>query len=138
MGISPQAMLGHSVGEYVAALAGVISLEDALTLVAMRGRLMQQLPTGSMLAVSLPEAEVKSLVDEKIIPSRKQRAKLMRGFRAHDAVDAFQDKILAKGIDCRRLHTSHAFHSPMMDRLLEPFTQSVKSQTESSPDSLYL
>lgn len=126
-GISPQAMLGHSVGEYVAAcLAGVISLEDALALVAMRGQLMQQLPTGSMLAVSLPEAEVKALLDEKLSLAASNGPSLCVVSGTHDAVDAFQDKILAKDIDCRRLHTSHAFHSPMMDPILEPFTQSVK------------
>jgi len=74
----------------------------------MRGRLMQQLPTGSMLAVSLPEAEVKALWMKKLSLAASNGPSLC-GFGTHDAVDAFQDKILAKDIDCRRLHTSHAF-----------------------------
>jgi NAD(P)-dependent dehydrogenase (short-subunit alcohol dehydrogenase family)/acyl carrier protein len=65
-------------------------------------------------------------LDEKLSLAASNGPSLCVVSGAHDAVDAFQDKILAKGIDCRRLHTSHAFHSPMMDRLLEPFTQSVK------------
>lgn len=66
-GIKPQAAIGHSIREYVAAtIAGVFSLEDALDLVALRGKLMQQMPTGSMLAVSLPEAEVQKLLDDEL------------------------------------------------------------------------
>ncbi|HEY9665696.1 MAG TPA: type I polyketide synthase, partial [Coleofasciculaceae cyanobacterium] len=126
-GISPQAMIGHSLGEYVAAcLAGVMSLEDALALVAVRGRLMQQLPTGAMLAVSLPASEVEALLDNQLslAASNSPASCVVSG--TNDAIDAFQNKLLAKGIDCRRLHTSHAFHSPMMDAILEPFIEEVK------------
>jgi len=90
-----------------------------------------------MLAVSLPEAEVKALLDEKLSLAASNGPSLLRGFGAHDAVRCFQDKM--PGIDCRRLHTSHAFHSPMMDRLLEPFTsQKVKLNPPRFPLSLTL
>ena len=66
-GIRPEAMIGHSIGEYVAAcLSGCFSIEEALMLVAERGRLMQNQPGGSMLAVSLPEEELRSLLGEEL------------------------------------------------------------------------
>jgi len=126
-GISPQAMIGHSHGEYVAAcLAEVMSLEDALALVAVRGRLMQQLPTGAMLAVSLPASEVETLLDNQLSLAASNAPASCVVSGTHDAIDAFQNKLVAQGIDCRRLHTSHAFHSPMMDGILEPFIEEVK------------
>jgi acyl transferase domain-containing protein/acyl carrier protein len=126
-GISPQAMLGHSVGEYVAAcLAGVMSLEDALALVAIRGQLMQQLPTGSMLAVSLPETEIQALLIDTLSLAASNGPGLCAISGTDDAVDALQKQLTAKGIECRRLHTSHAFHSPMMAAISEPFAEEVR------------
>ena len=140
-GIVPQAAIGHSIGEYVAAtLADVMSLTDALALVAVRGRLMQQLPRGAMLSVPLSEAEVRDLIGKA--EGRRQEAEgktLASGLSlaavnapascvvsgTDDAVEVLQAKLLAQGINSRRLHTSHAFHSPMMDAILEPFTQEV-------------
>ncbi|MEH2447430.1 MAG: SDR family NAD(P)-dependent oxidoreductase [Nostoc sp.] len=125
-GISPDAMIGHSIGEYVAAcLAGVMSLEDALALVAARGRLMQQLPSGAMLSVPLPEEEVKALLDEKLSLAASNAPSLCVVSGTHDAIDAFQNKLQDQGIDCRRLHTSHAFHSQMMEPILEAFQKEV-------------
>ncbi len=126
-GISPQAMIGHSIGEYVAAcLAGVMSLEEALVLVATRGRLMQQLPPGAMLSVPLPEAEVKTLLSKhlSLAASNEPASCVVSG--THKLVDAFQEKLVAQGVDCRRLHTSHAFHSSMMDSILESYEEQVK------------
>lgn len=125
-GVHPEAAIGHSIGEYVAAcLAGVFSIEDALRLVAARGRLMQQMPAGSMLAVSLPQKQVQALLNEQLslAASNAPSACVVAG--SHDAINTFQEKLLEKGITCRRLHVSHAFHSPMMDSILEPFRQEV-------------
>lgn len=131
-GISPQAMLGHSIGEYVAAcLAGVMSVEDALALVAMRGRLMQQLPPGAMLAVLLSEAEVvktlhETSLNEKLSLAASNAPNLCVISGIDAAIDAIQAQLSAKGIECRRLHTSHAFHSQMMEPILEQFREEVK------------
>jgi acyl transferase domain-containing protein/acyl carrier protein len=121
-GISPSAMIGHSIGEYVAAsLAGVFSLEDALALVAMRGRLMQQLPAGAMLSVSQSAAEIQSLLTDNLSLAASNAPSSCVVSGTHDAIDTIQEKLTALGVECRRLHTSHAFHSGMMEPILEPF-----------------
>jgi len=123
-GISPQAMIGHSIGEYVAAcLAGVMSVEDALRLVAARGRLMQQLPAGAMLSIPLPEVEVRDLLNEKLSLAASNAPALCVVSGTDDAINALQNQL--QGIECRRLHTSHAFHSPMMEPILEAFEKEV-------------
>jgi len=123
-GISPQAMIGHSIGEYVAAcLAGVMSVEDALRLVTARGRLMQQLPSGAMLSVPLKEAEVRDLLNENLSLAASNAPDLCVVSGTDEAINTLQNQL--QGIGCRRLHTSHAFHSPMMESILEPFEKEV-------------
>ncbi|HYG61594.1 MAG TPA: beta-ketoacyl synthase N-terminal-like domain-containing protein, partial [Thermoanaerobaculia bacterium] len=126
-GVEPQAMLGHSVGEYVAAcLAGVFSLDDALGLVAARGRLMQELPAGAMLAVALPERDVQSLLGESVaVAAVNGEARCVLSGTV-DAIERLDRHFVDLGIECRRLHTSHAFHSPMMDPILEMFLARVR------------
>ena len=126
-GIRPQAMIGHSIGEYVAAcLAGVFSLEDALALVATRGRLMQQLPGGAMLSVPLAEAEVQPLLDAQLsigVINGPARCVVSGSL---EALEALQNRLTRQGVTYQRLHTSHAFHSPMMEPILGLFTEQVK------------
>ncbi|MEJ6480687.1 SDR family NAD(P)-dependent oxidoreductase [Nostoc punctiforme UO1] len=126
-GIEPEAMIGHSIGEYVAAtLAGVFSLEDALMLVAIRGRLIQQLPTGEMLSVQLPEQEVQPLLDSQLSLAASNGPSYCVVSGATEAINRLQQQLEAKGVACRKLHTSHAFHSQMMEPILQPFTQQLQ------------
>jgi acyl transferase domain-containing protein/acetylornithine/succinyldiaminopimelate/putrescine aminotransferase/acyl carrier protein len=133
-GISPQAMIGHSIGEYVAAcLAEVFSLEDALEIVATRGQLMQQLPAGAMLAVPLSEQQIEPLLGEKLSLAANNAPMSCVVSGLTEAIDEFQERLTKQGVECRRLHTSHAFHSPMMDSILEPFKEQVSQVTLNPP-----
>jgi acyl transferase domain-containing protein len=126
-GVVPRAMLGHSVGEYAAAcLAGVFTLESALRLVAARGRLMQGLPGGAMLAVPLPAAEVEGLLWDGLALAAVNGPALCVAAGPEPAVAALREELAARGVEARRLHTSHAFHSGMMAPVLEEFTAEVR------------
>jgi acyl transferase domain-containing protein/acyl carrier protein len=121
-GVQPQAMIGHSIGEYVAAcLAGVFTLEEALSLVAARGRLMQEMPAGAMLAVHLPEAEVVPLLGAELSLAAVNAPSLCVVSGAHEAVAELERKLGERGTGSRRLHTSHAFHSRMMEPMIAEF-----------------
>jgi amino acid adenylation domain-containing protein len=125
-GIAPAAMLGHSIGEYVAAcLAGVLTLEEALALVAARGRLMQELPPGAMLSVALPEAELLPLLGEELALAAVNAPRLTVAAGPEAAVAALEARLAAAGVEARRLRTSHAFHSPMMEPALAAFAREV-------------
>jgi hybrid polyketide synthase/nonribosomal peptide synthetase FtdB len=136
-GIIPSAVLGHSVGEYVAAcVAGVWRIEDALALVATRGRLMQALPAGAMAAVFADEATVSAAV-------RSAGGRLaIAAVNAPDnvvvsgeagALDTLVARLAAGGIQARRLTVSHAFHSPLMDPVLDEFTAAVARTDRVTP-----
>ena len=126
-GVTPAAMIGHSIGEYVAAcLSGVIELEDALALVAARGRLMQSLPAGAMLVVPLAEDEVRALLaDGELSVAAVNAPTLCVVSGPVGAVDSLERELNARKVGSRRLNTSHAFHSRMMDSILELFAAEV-------------
>jgi myxalamid-type polyketide synthase MxaB len=125
-GVTPSFVLGHSVGEYVAAcVAGLMTLEDALELIAIRGRMMQALPTGgAMAAVFAGEAEVAEALRDD--PERLALAAVnapdsvvISGAAA--AVASVVDRLTGRGIRTQPLTVSHAFHSPLMDPMLDGF-----------------
>jgi acyl transferase domain-containing protein len=133
-GIKPAAMIGHSIGEYVAAtLAGVFSLEDALQLVAARGRLMQAMPQGAMLAVALAETELRPLLGTQLDLAAVNGPALCVVAGDPEAIAALQERFARQGIHCRPLHTSHAFHSRLMEPIVAPFTEQLRQIRLSTP-----
>lgn len=133
-GIRPAAVVGHSIGEYVAAtLAGIMSRDDALRLVAERGRLMQTMQPGAMLSVMASEAEVGPFLDEDITLAAVNSTSLTALSGPHEAIEAAARRIAAAGIEARPLQTSHAFHSPMMDPMLEDFRHAAGGVHLSAP-----
>ncbi|MCK4258363.1 MAG: amino acid adenylation domain-containing protein [Halanaerobiales bacterium] len=142
-GIKPYAMIGHSIGEYVAAtLSGVFSLEDALTLVAMRGKLMQELSSGSMLSIPLSSNKIEPLLKEygqdrlSIAAINAASSTVISG--SHEAIDQFAALLKEKGYESRALHTSHAFHSMMMNPILDRFEAKVKEIKLNKPEIPYI
>lgn len=133
-GLRPKGMIGHSIGEYVAAcLSGVLSLEDALLLVFERGRMMQALPAGSMLAIPLPEDEARRLLGEKLSVAAVNENSMCVVSGPNVEIEQLVLDLAGKGIDTRRLHTSHAFHSGMMDPILDQFGERLASLTLNVP-----
>ncbi|MBE9186426.1 aminotransferase class III-fold pyridoxal phosphate-dependent enzyme [Microcoleus sp. LEGE 07076] len=133
-GVIPQGAIGHSIGEFVAAtIAGVFSLEDALMLVAARGRLMQDLPGGSMLSVRLPAAQVEGRLSGDLAVAAVNAPDLCVVSGPTEAIALFEQQLASEKIVCKHLHTSHAFHSPMVDSIVEPFAECVKKVKLSPP-----
>ncbi len=134
LGIRPEAMIGHSLGEFVAATeAGVFELADALEAIAVRARLMQSLPGGAMLAVRLPEAELAGLVPPgaAIATVNSPNACVVAG--PEDAIAGLAARLDKQKIASRRLRTSHAFHSPMMEPVVAPLGECISKFRLSAP-----
>ncbi len=139
-GIEPQALAGHSIGEYVAAcLSGVFSLEEALRLVALRGRLVQDCPEGAMLAVSLTEEEVATLLADtglSLAAVNGPERCVVAG--PVEAVEELARQLDARGVAHRRLQTSHAFHSGAVEPILAAFTEAVRRTELKAPSIPYV
>ncbi len=138
-GVLPKAMAGHSIGEYVAAhLAGVMSLEDALRIVAARGQLIQALPPGAMAAVHLSAAELRPLLAAGIEIAAVNGPGLCTISGPHEKLADALKRLEASGVEYRTLHTSHAFHSTMMEPALKPFESLLSTIKLAAPTVPYV
>ncbi|GAA4727279.1 type I polyketide synthase [Phytohabitans rumicis] len=133
-GVAPAAMIGHSVGEYVAAcLAGVFGLRDALTLVAKRAELMQSMAPGAMMAVPMPEDLLLPYLPDgaEVAAVNGPQSTVVAGPRA--TLDELAASLIQQGVRARALHTSHAFHTASMEPILEPFRAAVAAASPAPP-----
>ncbi|HEY8102642.1 MAG TPA: SDR family NAD(P)-dependent oxidoreductase [Burkholderiaceae bacterium] len=138
-GIKPDVMVGHSIGEYVTAcLAGVFTLPDALMLVAHRGRLIAGLPPGSMLAVLASEHKLQSLLDEGLWIAAINAPEICSVSGDRNAIEKLKQRLQEQQIDFQTLNTSHAFHSGMMDPILDDFAQCLSKVRLERPRIPYL
>lgn len=138
-GIRPSALIGYSLGEYVAAcLAGVFSLEDALTLVARRARLIQELPRGAMVAVALSEEGVQAFLDEQICLAAINGPNTCVLAGPVEAIEQLERRLGEQWIAAQRVETTHAFHSTMLEVLREPLTELVSGLELHAPQIPYI
>lgn len=140
-GVRPAAVIGHSTGEYAAAcIAEVFSVQDALRLISARGRLMQQMPPGCMTGVLLPAAQLLPLLDStssiSLAAVNSPSACVVSG--SESSTLEFERMLAHQGILYRRLHISHAGHSPMMDPILPEFRNEVQKVKLRSPSIPYI
>jgi phthiocerol/phenolphthiocerol synthesis type-I polyketide synthase E len=139
-GVEPEAMMGHSLGEYVAAcVAGVFSVEEGLRLVARRGRMMQEMEGGAMIAVGVEESEAQGLAaggELSVAAVNGPQQCVLSGRK--EAVEEMERRLAGEGITWRRLKTSHAFHSGMMDPMLKEYGEEVKKVRMREPERRYV
>jgi amino acid adenylation domain-containing protein len=138
-GIRPQSLIGYSLGEYVAAcLAGVFTLADALALVARRARLIDGLPAGAMLAVPLPEAEARALLGDELSVAALNGPSLAVASGPEAAIVGLEGRLAERGLTGRRLPTTHAFHSRMMEPIRDAFAEMVAGLRLAAPRIPYV
>lgn len=138
-GIEPDGMIGYSLGEYVAAtIAGVLTLKDALTLVAGRAQLIQALPPGNMLAVPLSREDVAHYLNHEVSLSAHTGENLTILAGETDAILSLQQKLVKQQVACRLLDTTHAFHSHMMQSAAADLTKLAQTITYTPPQIPYL
>jgi len=139
-GVVPESMMGYSIGEYVAAcLAGVISLEDSLRMLAVRAQRIEALAPGAMLAIAASEEEVRPLLTPEISMAGINGKSLCVVAGAPEAVDALQQRLLREGeLVSRRLLATHAFHSPLMLPVADELTRIARSIHFNPPKIPYI
>lgn len=133
-GIKPDKLIGHSVGEYVAAvISGVMSLEDALKSVAFRGKLVFGLPQGSMLAVLMSEEDLLKILPKELSIAVINSPELVVVSGETKHIESFGEKLKNEKVFNKKLSTSHAFHSKMMEPCLEEYRNFFKTVSLQEP-----
>jgi acyl transferase domain-containing protein len=139
-GVEPEALLGHSIGEWVAAtVAGVFKLDDALRLVALRGQLMQRMPVGAMLSVALPEAEMEQCIAQRQEELGRVEVSAVNGAGQIviggevETIERWTKYLSSEGVWTRRLLTSHAYHTWLMDEASSEFATAVGKVEKHAP-----
>lgn len=132
-GLKPEAMIGHSIGEYVAAcLAGVFSFDDAIALICQRGLLMSQVSAGEMLAVECTKAELSSYLNQTEIALHNSiNHSVVAGSAAQ--MNQLEQSLLYAGKSIRKLNVKHAFHSQSMEEIRQQFLDLISNITLSPP-----
>jgi len=138
-GIKPNVMIGHSLGEYVAAcISGVMSFEEAIRLVALRGRLIQALPAGSMLSVQISAGEAEKYLSSSINLAAVNSPDQCVLSGDSDDIKHLKEQFKASGHHAAILHTSHAFHSYMLDPMMDEFRQALQAIPFKEPQIPYI
>src|SRR5579875_3590105 len=138
-GVRPQAMIGYSLGEFVAAcIAGVLSLQDALMLVARRAQLIHELPKGVMLAVALSEPDISPYLDEQVCLAAINAPTTCVLAGPPEPLHQLEQRLSRQGIAARRVETSHAFHSSMLQPLQEELTRLARQAQLHEPQIPYV
>jgi acyl transferase domain-containing protein/acyl carrier protein len=139
LGVNPDAIIGHSMGEYVAAcLSGALSLDDALRLITFRAQLVSELPKGAMIAVMLPENELLPLMSEDLSISLINGIGLCVVAGSAPAVADFERELNARNILCRQVRNGHAFHSRMLEPIVKTFEKEVSKVRLNEPTIPYI
>jgi phthiocerol/phenolphthiocerol synthesis type-I polyketide synthase E len=138
LGINPSGMIGHSIGEYVAAcIAGVFSLEDALRIVAVRASGMQDCPRGSMLAIAAEQEIWQQWVDPTVATAAVNGPRAFVVSGPSDAIAKLNQKLMRQGIGRSMLKTSHAYHSPLMADAAQRLRQVLREIQLNPPSAPY-
>ncbi|MEW6730836.1 MAG: beta-ketoacyl synthase N-terminal-like domain-containing protein [Acidobacteriota bacterium] len=138
-GVVPESMIGHSIGEFVAAtLSGVLSIADALSLVCVRGKLIQQMAAGAMLTIPMSEAEIVSRFGESVSIAVVNGPSLCVVSGSLMEIEELQEQLSREGVACRRLKVGHAFHSQMMAPIIDHWVEAVKRVTLGVPKLPYI
>jgi acyl transferase domain-containing protein len=138
-GVHPKAMLGHSFGEYAAAcISGVLTLEDTLIVVTDRSRLVQSLPQGAMLAVAIAEEEAQRHITPEVSLAAVNGPSLCVFSGAVPIIEDLERKLIGSRIVCCRLPVSRAFHSSLIESILEQFAETIHCVSLKRPKIPYI